>query len=95
MKKIFTLFLVGAALLPVVANAQVTVEAAAPKEQVAFSNEVKTDEQKPAFSPSLILKCPDLSHKMSPTMPEKRPQTLLFQGGAAFSLCHIACHMSP
>ncbi|MBR3678370.1 MAG: DUF3078 domain-containing protein [Alistipes sp.] len=50
MKKIFTLFLVGAALLPVVANAQVTVEAAAPKEQVAFSNEVKTDEQKPAFS---------------------------------------------
>lgn len=50
MKKIFTLFLVGAALLPVVANAQVTVEAAAPKEQVAFTNEVKTDEQKPTFS---------------------------------------------
>ena len=50
MKKFFTLFLVGAALLPVVANAQVTVEAAAPKEQVAFTNEVKTDEQKPTFS---------------------------------------------
>ncbi|MBQ1224600.1 MAG: hypothetical protein IIX82_01415 [Alistipes sp.] len=39
MKKFFTLFLVGATLLPVVANAQVTVEAAAPKEQVAFTNE--------------------------------------------------------
>ena len=50
MKKIFTLFVLCALLLPAVAEAQVTVEAAAPKEQVAFSNEVKTDEQKPAFS---------------------------------------------
>ena len=50
MKKISTLFIALAALMPMVATAQVSVEAAAPKEQVAFSNAVKTDEQKPAFS---------------------------------------------
>ena len=50
MKRIFTLLLAGVALLPATAEAQVTVEAATPKEQVAFANKIKTDKQTPEFS---------------------------------------------
>ena len=50
MKRFFTLLAISTLAYTGVANAQATVESATPQEQVIFSNQVKTDEQKPEFS---------------------------------------------